>query len=325
MAKIIDEVIISVKAGNGGKGCDSRTHVSEKKFIPTGGEGGRGGNLILRADSNVASLKSFLYQRCFEAESGGPGGSNHKRGRKGKDLVISVPCGTSIFLKEKNFLIRDLVRSGEEVVFLEGGQGGVGNEGRKAAQPGAVGQSVEVTLSLKIPADIFLVGLPNSGKSRLLSRLTHSKAKGESYPFSTKDPELGIYETPEFEQVRLCELPGIYRESMEGRGVGVGFLKHLERAGILLLMLDPLSAFASSLQEGHQILLEVLKTFQPSLLEIPRAVAVNKMDVKDARERMEKEKFRPAEPIFLISAETGEGVEALMRYLTQALQRKSHA
>ncbi len=320
MAKIIDEVTIFVKAGDGGKGCESRTHISEKKFISTGGEGGRGGNVRMRADSNVTTLKSFLYQRHFAAQSGTPGGSNRKKGRKGEDLTISVPPGTAIWLKEKRFLIRDLLRDGEEVVLMEGGRGGVGNEGGKQAQPGEPGQSAELILSWKIPADVFFVGLPSSGKSKLLNRFTHANAKEGTYPFTTQQPELGVYETPDFEQIRLCELPGLYRESPEGHGVGIDFLKHLERARILLIMLDPLNEFSSSLGEGYEILSLVLERYQPAFLKIPQAVVVNKMDLAEARKRVEKEKFRASSPLFLISAETGEGVEALMQYVTQTLK-----
>lgn len=325
MARIIDEVTIFTKAGGGGKGCESRTYISEKKFLPTGGEGGKGGNVIMRADSNVTSLKGFLYQRHFVAESGGPGGSNHKKGKKGQDLIVPVPCGTMIFQKEKHFLVRDLVHSGEEVVILEGGRGGVGNEGGKEAQPGQAGQAMQVMLSLRILADIFFVGLPNVGKSKLLSRLTRAHVKEEPYPFSTKHPELGVYETPEFEQIRLCELPGLYRESSEGRGAGFDFLKHLERGKMIILMLDPLNTFVSSLQEGYDVLLGVVAHFQESLLQIPRVVAVNKMDLKEARDAFAKQGFRPKEPLFLISGETGEGVEALMRYATQAAKERSNA
>lgn len=323
MNRTVDEVNIFVKAGDGGKGCESRQHISEKKFIPTGGEGGRGGNLVIRSDSNVTTLRAFLYQRHFAAESGGPGGSNHKKGKKGRDRVLSVPCGTAIFHKEKHFLIRDLVNSGEEVILLQGGKGGVGNEGKKEAEPGEKGEGLEIVLRLKIPADVFLVGLPNAGKSKLLNRLTRAHSKEGSYPFSTKHPELGIYETPDFEQIRLCELPGLYRESFEGRGAGVHFLKHLDRAKLILLMIDAVNSFASSLQAGYDLLLEALARYQKSLLEIPQVVVINKMDLPEARRRFDEEKFRPSSPIFLISAETGEGVEPLMRYVIQKMKEPS--
>lgn len=320
MARIIDEVTIIVKAGNGGKGCESRSYVSQIKFIPTGGEGGKGGSVRMRADSNITTLKNFIYQKHFVAESGTPGGSNHKRGKKGQDLTIPVPPGTSILLKEKNFLIRDLVQPGDEVVLVEGGKGGVGNEGGKEAQPGQPGGSAEIILSWKIPADVFFVGLPNSGKSKLLNRLTHSNAKAAPYPFTTKQLELGVHEAVDFRQLRLCELPGIYRESLQGHGAGTDFLKHLERAKIILFVLDPLNSFAASLQEGYEILKEVVGRFDGSFLQIPQVIAVNKMDLPEAREKMEKENFRPPVPLFLISAETGEGIPAMVQYISQRLK-----
>lgn len=320
MNRIIDEVTIKVKAGNGGKGCESHIRLSDHRLLPTGGEGGRGGRVLMRSDANVATLRQFLFQRHFAAESGGPGGSNHKKGKKGNDLTLSVPAGTSIFQKEKRLLIRDLVQAGEEVVLLEGGRGGGGNERGREAEPGEAGSSLEVVLTWKIPAEVFLVGLPSSGKSKLLNRLTRAHAKEESYPFTTKHLELGVYQAPDFSQIHLCELPGLYRESPNGRGAGVDFLKHLSRAKIILLMLDPLNAFAASLEEGYGILLQVLETYDKSFRDIPHVVVVNKMDLIEARQKVEKERLHPSVPLFLISAETGEGVEALMRYVIQRVK-----
>lgn len=321
----MDEVKIVVKAGDGGKGCESYIRLSEKKLVPTGGEGGAGGSVIIRADPNITTLKSFLYRRSLIAPSGGAGGSNHKRGKRGQNLVLPVPCGTVVFQRESNFLIRDLVRPGEEVTLLEGGRGGAGSEGGRRAQPGQKGKSLEIVLSLKIPAEVFLVGLPNSGKSKLLNYLTHAHCKEESYPFSTQHPQLGTYGTPDFEQIRLCELPALYRESPEGRGLGIKFLKHLDRAKMILFVLDPLSRFASSLQEGYELLREILVRCQKSFSEIPQGVVVNKMDLAEARQQVAKEKFRPAAPLFLVSAQTGEGMEALMRYVTERLKEVSRA
>ncbi len=321
MNRIIDEVKIFVKGGHGGKGCESHIRRSDRKLLPTGGDGGAGGSVILRADPNVASLKSFLYQKHFSADSGSPGGSNKKRGKKGEDLLISVPCGTTVYKKEKHFLVRDLVHAGEEVMVMAGGRGGTGNAGGKEAQPGEAGESGEVTLTFKIPAEVFIVGLPNSGKSKFLNRISHSHSKEESYPFSTLQPVLGTHETEDFEQIRFCELPGLYRDSIRGRGAGVDFLKHLDRAQLVLLMIDPVNDFASSLEEAQEVLLDLLNRYQASFLGLPRVVVVNKMDLAEARERMKKEKFHPRDPLFLISAETGEGIEPLMAYVVQSVRR----
>lgn len=317
MERIIDHVVITVKAGDGGKGCDSRLRLSVKKSIPTGGDGGAGGNVIVRADPNVTHLKEFVFHRRFAAEAGEIGGSNHKTGKRGKDLILSVPCGTVISRKEKNFLIRDLVHPGDEVLLLEGGRGGAANDEKKPAQPGTPGPTLEIVLTWKIPADVFLVGLPNAGKSTFLNRITRAHAKAETYPFSTRTPELGTLEGDDYRQILLCELPAVYRESLEGKGLGADFLKHLERGRLILLVLDPLSPFSDSLAAGYQVLRETLGRYQASLLEIPHAVVVNKMDLPEARERVEAEKFQPGVPFFLISAATGEGVDPLIRHLKE--------
>ncbi len=317
MTRIIDEVTITVKAGNGGKGCESNIRLSNYKFLPTGGEGGRGGSVIMRADSNVSTLRQFLFNKRFFAEAGEAGGSSRKKGKKGNDLTISVPPGITVFRKDKRLLVRDLVQAGDEVLLTEGGKGGMGNEGGKEARPGETKEPIELILTWKIPAEVFIVGLPNAGKSKLLNRLARTHAKEESYPFTTKSPELGVYQTSDFLQVHLCELPAIYKESVHGRGVGIDFLKHLSRAKLIFLMLDPLNTFAATLAEGYQILLGVLETYDKSFLDIPRVVVVNKMDSPQVRKKIEEENFHPSEPLFLISAETGEGIEALMRYTVQ--------
>lgn len=320
MARIIDEVTITVKAGNGGKGCESNIRLSNYKFLPTGGEGGRGGSVIMRADSNVSTLRPFQFNKRFFAQAGEAGGSSRKKGRKGNDLMISVPPGTAVFHKDKRFLVRDLIHAGDEVLLAEGGRGGMGNEGGKEAQPGEIREPFELLLSWKIPAEVFILGLPSAGKSKLLNRLARTHAKEESYPFTTKNPEIGVYETSDFLQVHLCELPALYKESIHGRGAGMDFLKHLSRAKMLLILLEPNNAFAPTLAGGYQTLLGVLEAYDKSYLEIPRVIVVNKMDLPEARKKIEEENFHPSEPLFLISAQTGEGTGALMRYVVQKVK-----
>jgi GTP-binding protein len=223
-------------------------------------------------------------------------------------------------------LIRDLHKAGDEVVVLKGGRPGIGNHGRKEATPGEKGSSLELELTSQIQADIFLIGLPNSGKSTLMSRLTHSQASESTYPFATRSPELGVYSISDYEHLTLCELPSLYRASHEGRGRGTDFLKHLEGAKFILFMLDPFSKFAQTLNEGWEVLRSELKAYRESYLDIPCAVIVNKMDLAGAKEKVTGEDFpsRLQVPCFLISAKTGGGMDELTSFLKEKAGLFSH-
>src|SRR3989338_8857835 len=266
----IDEVTIIVRSGAGGKGCESFIHRPDHKKIPNGGDGG---DVILRADPQTGNLFALKSKRIFEAEAGGAGTRNNKYGRKGSDCIVKVPCGTTIYNKKDNLLIRDLVHPGEEVVVLKGGNGGYGNHARYPTIKGGDSKELEILVSFKIIADIFLVGLPNSGKTTLLKRLTGAGVLETEYPFATKAPQMGTYRS-NFDQLRLCELPAIYRAAEEGRGLGTRCLKHLERARLVFLMLDPKSEFSSDLKSGYNILLDTIKHFNPAFAEIPRLLVV---------------------------------------------------
>jgi GTP-binding protein len=321
----IDKVHLIVQSGNGGNGCESYFRRTDKKLVPDGGDGGEGGRVIFRADTNAPSLRSFRFRQHLVAESGGNGGSNRKRGKKGQDLLVLVPFGTRLYDRKRKFLIRDLKIMGEEVVVLEGGHGGVGNHGGKPATLGGKGTVLDLELSFRIVADIFLVGIPNSGKSSLLNRLTRAHAGEKDFPFSTRSPEIGVFTLSDYEQLSLCELPSLYRASHEGRGMGTEFLKHLENAKLILLILDPLSKFSNSLEEGFMILRKELETYEKGYLQIPSAVVVNKMDLEGAREKAKKEVFKPEVPCFFISAKTGEGLEELTAFLREQMKDFLHA
>lgn len=281
-------------------------------MVPHGGDGGHGGSVILRADSNVSSLDTFFNRRHFVAQAGVHGASEKKRGRNGEDLVVLVPPGTQVVDRTRGHLIRHLRHAGDEVVAAAGGQGGHGNQGGRPASHGQKTQEMELELILKIPADIFLIGLPNSGKSTFMNRLTRTHLKQEDYPFSTRQPEVGVLKISDYESVVLCELPSLYESSHEGRGLGAEFLKHLEGARHLLYFLEPASSFTGSLGEGYKILRKQLEIYSEDYLNIPHAVVVNKADLISGAG---KTKFDPGVPVFYISALSGEGIEKLIKYL----------
>lgn len=312
---MFDHIRLIVQAGSGGNGCESLFRRTDKKVVPHGGDGGDGGGVIFRADCNAPPLKDLRYRQHVIAESGTHGGSNRKRGKNGSDLVIPVPCGTRIFDRDRNFLIRDLVRPGDEVVVAKGGKGGSGNAGGKQATAGEKGKPFEVELRILLVADVFIVGLPNSGKSKILKSLTRSRAKEEDYPFATIEPEMGVHQISEYEQITLCELPALYDLSHEGRGRGVDFLTHLQRARYILYVLDPVSKFSMTLKDGFEILCKQLERFDEQFLQIPFAIVVNKMDLAEAKTKVQSQKFRPKAPIFYLSAATGEGLNGLKDFL----------
>ena len=321
----IDRIHLLAQAGNGGNGCESYFRRTDKKLVPHGGDGGTGGSVIFRADVNAPGLRSFRYRQHLVAQSGGHGGSNRKRGKNGKDLVVLVPPGTRIHDRVRNLLIRRLMQGGEQVIILEGGRGGIGNDHGKQATPGERGKALDLELDIRILADIFLVGLPNSGKSKLLNRLAHTHFKEEEYPFATRNPEVGVWKLSDEEdsndKLVLCELPSLYRASHEGRGRGADFLKHLEGARCILYLLDPTSKFCSSLKEGLAILKKEVEIYQKDFLAIPCGVVVNKMDLPEIQERVKQENFRPRSPVFFVSALSGAGLEELSAYLKRYISQ----
>ena len=306
----IDEVTIIIRSGAGGRGCESYRKRPDHKRIPDGGDGGDGGDIILRADSQTGDLFALKSKRIFEAEAGGMGMGNNRYGRQGSDCIVKVPCGTTVYNKRDELLVRDLVRPGDEVIVLEGGKGGYGNHAGFASSGGGLAKELELLLSFKIIADIFLVGLPNSGKTTLLKRLTGAGVSETEYPFATKAPQLGTYRS-NFDQLRICELPAIYQASEEGRGLGTHFLKHLERARLIFFLLDPKTEFAQDLKSGYDILMNTMKHYNAAFANTPRFLVVNKVDLLEPKAR--KDLGLPVrEKVFLISAKTGMGIDRLM-------------
>lgn len=307
----VDSAKIKIKSGNGGKGCESFFRRTDKKTVPNGGNGGDGGDVVFEADRNVSSLQFFSFRPVFEAKKGEGGSSNQKSGRKAENLILKVPCGTSIYNAANNFLVRDLIGHGDQVVALKGGRGGIGNDRVRLATQGKPGEEMDVLLDYTLVADIFLVGTPNSGKSSLLRVITGSKVKSESYPFSTKMPQLGTYESEKYDRLTICELPSLERGSYQGKGLGNHFLKHLRRARLIFFVLEPDSDFASDLKEQKEILEEEINHFDESFSQIPRFYVINKVDLNTDPKSSKKKIF--GSYTFYVSSVTGERIHHLMR------------
>ncbi|MBU3759824.1 MAG: hypothetical protein FGM27_07860 [Candidatus Omnitrophica bacterium] len=322
---VSDHIHLTVQSGSGGNGCESYNHRTDRKAVPNGGDGGRGGSIVFRADEHAPGISSFKFRQHIVAETGVHGGPNKCRGRNGKDTLVLVPVGTRLFDREKNLLIRHLVQAGDEVVVVPGGRGGVGNQGGKKVSTGEPGQLLDLELRYRLRADAFFVGLPNSGKSTLMNALTHTHLKTEAYPFTTQSPEVGVCKLSDYEQVTLCEFPSLYAGSLEGRGVGMDFLIHLEDARFVFYVIDPLSPFSESPAKSFQMLRKIVSEFNPQFLEIPSAVLFTKMDLKEAVAVMKKKKFKLPFPALSVSSEDKKSLEKLKLYFREVLLNDAHA
>ena len=309
----LDEIVITIKSGRGGRGCESYIRRADRKMIPNGGDGGSGGDVMIRSDGKTGSLFALKSKRIFEAEAGGFGMGKNRYGQTGRALVLNVPCGTNVYNRSDHLLLRDLVKPDDQVVAAKGGRGGYGNHAGRPATAGEEGVSLELLLSFSIIADIFLVGLPNSGKTALLKALTGAHLESTDYPFATKAPRLGTYESTSG-RFQICELPSVYEHSAEGRGLGNSFLKHLKRAKLIAMVLDPLNSFAPTLKEGYDILMKAVTEFDAHYARIPRLVVINKMDIKEAKKKIRAKRIRFKDPHVAVSALTKEGLVSFVRH-----------
>jgi GTP-binding protein len=320
----IDEVLITVRSGDGGKGCVS---FRREKFIPRGGpdggDGGKGGSVFFRATERLATLLDFKYRRLFKARNGEPGRGRNQTGKNGKDIVIEVPPGTLVYDEGTGEEIADLVRDGQEVLILEGGQGGKGNQhfatstnrAPRMAQPGIPGEEKRLRLSLKSLADIGLIGLPNAGKSTLLSRLTTAKPKIADYPFTTLIPNLGVMTLGEDKKLTVADIPGLVEGASEGKGLGHRFLKHIERTRLLLHVIDITYSPAQALLEDFFVVRKELEDYHVNVAAKDQMVVLNKIDLYSTQHRDVREVKKALKALGLesypVSALTGEGLEEL--------------
>ncbi|MCQ9207732.1 MAG: GTPase ObgE [Omnitrophica bacterium] len=311
---LIDQARIHVKAGDGGDGCTSfYRDRAVRKGKPTGGNGGDGGDVIFKVDKNIHTLLDFQYKRHFKAKRGIHGGSNDKRGKNGEAFYIKIPPGTVIKDAKTGFILRDLTHDGEEVIIAQHGRGGRGNTKRGEGVPGSKGEEKELLLELKLIADVGIIGYPNAGKSTLISRISRAKSKVADYTFTTKAPILGKVRCGE-EDITFADMPGLIEGAHRGRGLGDEFLRHIERTKILLHMVDIAGFEGRDAYEDYISINNELALYGKHLAEKPQIVAVNKMDISSSKRKFAsfEEKIGQKVRIYPISAQTGEGIKALL-------------
>ncbi|SFU31501.1 GTP-binding protein [Pustulibacterium marinum] len=324
-----DYVKVYAESGNGGKGS---AHLHREKYIdkggPDGGDGGRGGHVIIRGNENLWTLIHFKFQKHFRAGHGEHGGSSRSTGADGEDKYMEVPLGTVVRDAETNEILFEITEHNEERILLEGGMGGRGNWHFKSstnqtpryAQPGIPGQEAAYLLELKLLADVGLVGFPNAGKSTLLSVITSAKPKIADYPFTTLKPNLGIVQYREFQSFVMADIPGIIEGASEGKGLGHYFLRHIERNSTLLFLIP---ADADDVAKEYEILLNELKTYNPELLDKERLVAVSKSDMLDdelkTELKAELDENLKGVPYMFISSVAQQNIQQLKDRLWQML------
>ncbi|RUM61478.1 MAG: GTPase ObgE [Persephonella sp.] len=321
--KFLDKAKIYVKAGDGGNGCVA---FRREKFVrfggPSGGDGGKGGDVILQADKRLTTLMDFKYKKHFKAERGQHGSGNNKHGKNGKDLIIKVPVGTVVKDSETGEIIADLTENGQKVIVAKGGRGGRGNSAFKTstrqapdfAEEGKKGEERWIELELKLLADIGIIGFPNAGKSTLISTLSSAKPKIADYPFTTLTPVLGVLQLDYGKSVVLADIPGLIEGASKGQGLGHEFLRHIERTKALIHMIDISDFREKNPIEAFNIINNELKEYSPKLLEKPQIVVGNKIDIlsdksliKELKDYFNKKGY----PFVPISLATKEGIDEL--------------
>jgi len=286
----VDYVKINVRSGNGGKGS---AHLRREKYVakggPDGGNGGRGGNIVFLSDKNLWTLFHFKFQKHFKAENGGDGSKSRSSGSNGKDEIIRVPVGTLVKDSDTNQILYESINDGDKKIVVEGGKGGLGNWNFKSptnqtpryAQPGISGVEKKLTIELKVLADVGLVGLPNSGKSTLLSVLTDAKPKIANYEFTTLKPNLGIVKHRDYNTFVISDIPGIIEGASKGKGLGHHFLRHIERNSMLVILI---SVESENVKKTYDILIKELKTYNSELMDKEKLLVISKCDLIETKD-----------------------------------------
>lgn len=330
----VDRVQIEIQAGNGGNGCCS---FRREKYVPNGGpdggDGGQGGSVIIVARNGVNNLAGFSHQKFWKASNGAHGSGSNKAGKDGHDLILEVPTGTLVYDSKNDFILRDLTHEGDTLVAARGGEAGKGNSRFKTSTnraprdhtPGGEGERRELLLELKVIADVGIIGMPNAGKSTLLSRLTKARPQIADYPFTTKFPNLGMVQINQDRHFVMADIPGLIEGASHGAGLGHEFLRHIERAGILVHLVEPYPADESDPIANYRAIREELRQYDASLGDRPEIVAVTKAELPEAAEVRDRMAAEVDAPVLLISAVTGEGLNRLMQAVTAALDARTVA
>lgn len=325
----VDRVEIDVEAGRGGDGCMSfRREKYVPKGGPDGGDGGRGGSIILRAQEGVNSLAPLTQKRRWNARNGQPGQGSNCHGRDAEDVILLVPPGTVIRDAKAGFIMKDLATAGDQVTVAQGGAGGKGNTRFKSSThraprehtPGEEGERRALMLELKVIADVGLVGLPNAGKSTLLSRVSRARPEIADYPFTTKYPNLGRVQLGYDDAFIMADIPGLVEGAHAGIGLGHEFLRHVQRAGILIHLVEPAPVDGSDPLSNYRAIRDELRQFDPTLVQRPEVVVVTKADYPQAEEVRSQLATELGQEVLLISAVTGQGLDRMLAKTAELLK-----
>jgi GTPase len=327
----VDRAEVEIEAGRGGDGCVA---FRREKYVPqggpSGGDGGDGGSVIVRSREGVNSLVQFSHQRHWRAEKGQPGQGSDRHGKRGHDLTIEVPPGTLIIDSASGMIIRDLAGDGQEVVVARGGRGGKGNahfksstnQAPREATRGTTGESRRVIFELRVIADVGLIGMPNAGKSTLLSRLSRARPQIADYPFTTKYPNLGLVNVDADRNFVLADIPGLIEGAADGAGLGHDFLRHIMRAGILVHLVEPLPTDDSDPLANYQIIRNELEQYSRELADRPEIIVVSKAELPGSDDVQLSIKELTGREVLLISAVTGQGLSDLIFRIAKCLDGK---
>lgn len=326
----IDEAKFYVKAGDGGNGCVSfRREKYVPKGGPNGGDGGKGGNVIIEATKSLNSLLDFRYRSHFKAPSGEHGKGKDMHGRGGKDIYVKVPVGSIIKISDSGEVLADLINEGDRFLAAVGGGGGLGNphfasgtnRAPRTATKGRPGEEFWLKIELKLIADIGLVGLPNAGKSTLLSKLSAANPKIASYPFTTLEPQLGVLQYKYFEPCIIADIPGLVEGAHEGVGLGHKFLRHIERTSVLLHVID---ISDDNAEKNYETISSELREYKKELADRVHIIALNKCDLLEAEDVEDRSKFfkNIASTVVVISGVSGEGIDSLKKLLLKTVEDK---